>query len=308
MKQKAGNDMSKNIEEKQFLEHYDITKFERPSLAADMAIFTIAQEDMSENFRKLPKQALKILLVKRADHPFKDNWALPGGFCQPDEDVIETAFRELYEETHVKSAYLKPVGIFGEQGRDPRGWIISSTFMALVDATVTNLKPGSDAREAKWFTIKMDVSEPKKVLKNNDAKIETVYNISLVDDETGEKVTATVKERKQFKNYHESVKYEIMKCDKIAFDHAKIILYTTLYLRQCVENDLKLGFDLMPEYFTLTELQTAFELILGRELITPNFRRKIGDYVIETEQMIEGAGHRPAKLFRRNVETFYRNF
>ena len=300
--------MNEKHDEQQFLNTYDITQYERPSVAADMAIYTIAQESSSENFRKLPKQTLRILLVKRADHPFKDHWALPGGFCKPDEDVIETAFRELYEESHVKSAYLKPVGIFGEQGRDPRGWIISSTFMALVDATTTELKPGSDTREAKWFSIDLNISEPKKVLKKEDAKIQTVYEMTLTDDENGEKLTATVKEYKQFKNYHESVTYEIVKSDMLAFDHAKIILYTTLYLRQSVENDLKLGFDLMPEYFTLTELQTAFELILGKELITPNFRRKIGDYVIETDKMLEGAGHRPAKLFKRNVETFYKNY
>ncbi len=300
--------MNENLDEKQFLSTYDITQYERPSVAADMAIYTIAQESTSENFRKLPKQTLRILLVKRADYPFKDCWALPGGFCKPEEDVIETAFRELYEESHVKSAYLKPVGIFGEQGRDPRGWIISSTFMALVDATTTELKPGSDTREAKWFSIDLNISEPKKVLKKEDAKIQTIYEMTLTDDETGEKLKATVKEHKQFKNYHESISYEIVKSDMLAFDHAKIILYTTLYLRQSVENDLKLGFDLMPEYFTLTELQTAFELILGKELITPNFRRKIGDYVIETDKMLEGAGHRPAKLFKRNVETFYKNY
>ncbi len=297
-----------NKEEQQFLAQYDITKFERPSVAADMAIFTIAQEATSENFRKLPKQALKILLVKRGDYPFKDFWALPGGFCVPHEDVCETALRELYEETHIKSAYLRPVGIFGEQGRDPRGWIISNTFMALVDHTAAKLKAGSDAREAKWFTIELNATEPKKVMKNDDAKIETKYELTLVDDETGEKLSSVVKERVHFKNCHETVTYEVSKNDKLAFDHAKIILHTILKLRQSVDHDLRLGFDLMPEYFSLTELQTAFELILGRELITPNFRRKISDYVTETEYLIEGAGHRPAKMFKRNVETFYRKF
>ena len=60
----------------------------------------------------------------------------------------------------------------------------------------------------------------------------------------------------------------------------------------------------MPETFTLTQLQHAFEVILGEKLLTANFRRKMNDYVIETEQIVEGAGHRPAKLFRRNMENF----
>ena len=99
---------------------------------------------------------------------------------------------------------------------------------------------------------------------------------------------------------------ENMEDDGIAFDHAKIILSAILNLRNSVENDLKLVFDLMPEMFTLTQLQKAMELVLGQKLLTANFRRKIADYVVETEHSAEGAGHRPAKLFKRNVEKFYR--
>ena len=62
----------------------------------------------------------------------------------------------------------------------------------------------------------------------------------------------------------------------------------------------------MPELFTLTQLQTAFEVIRDEELLKANFRRKIADYVTETDKSIEGAGHRPAKLFKRNVEAFYK--
>ena len=64
-------------------------------------------------------------------------------------------------------------------------------------------------------------------------------------------------------------------------------------------------FDLMPERFTLTALQKAFEIVQGKKLLVANFRRKIADYVIETDEIAEGAGHRPAKLFRRNLERFY---
>ena len=62
----------------------------------------------------------------------------------------------------------------------------------------------------------------------------------------------------------------------------------------------------MPETFTLTGLQNAFELVLDKSLLAANFRRKVSEYVIETQQIIEGAGHRPAKLFKRNVGEFYK--
>ena len=64
-------------------------------------------------------------------------------------------------------------------------------------------------------------------------------------------------------------------------------------------------FDLMPEKFTLYSLQEAYEIVLGEKLTTPNFRRKIAPFVIETDETITGVGHRPAKLFKRNLEAFY---
>ena len=65
--------------------------------------------------------------------------------------------------------------------------------------------------------------------------------------------------------------------------------------------------DLLPERCTLYSLQEAHEIILDEKLLTPNFRRKMAPLVIETDEMVTGPGHRPAKLFRRNLEAFYNN-
>ncbi|MBQ6695652.1 MAG: NUDIX hydrolase [Lachnospiraceae bacterium] len=295
-----------SVEEQNYLAQYDITKFERPSLATDMAIFSIMEEGEHENYRKLPKKALKLLLIKRATYPFKDLWALPGGFCRPDEDVYETAKRELYEETHVNAAYLQLAGTFGEIGRDPRGWIISNTFLSLVNGEECKPRGGTDAWEAKWFSIDLVIRDSRKNLQAESVEIVTEYELKLCHEETCEFLFAIVKEYKQFEHYHETVRYEILDSKGLAFDHAKIILHTLLFLRKSVGSDWKLAFDLMPDLFTLTQLQNAFELILDQKLLTANFRRKINDYVIETEQSIEGSGHRPAKLFKRNIEEFYR--
>lgn len=295
-----------SAEEQSYLAQYDITKFERPSVATDIAIFSIMEEGEHDNYRKLPQKALKLLLIKRAAYPFKDLWALPGGFCRPDEDVYETAKRELYEETHVKAAYLQLTGTFGEIGRDPRGWIISNTFLSLVNGEACKPRGGTDAWEAKWFSIELKVRAVKKDLQADSVEIETEYELGLRHEESGTRLSAVVKEYKQFEHYHETVRYEIVNSEGLAFDHAKIILYTLLYLRRSVENDWKVAFDLMPEQFTLTQLQNTFELVLDEKLLTANFRRKINDYVIETQQSIEGTGHRPAKLFKRNIEEFYR--
>ena len=295
-----------NKEEKEYLANYNLAQYERPSVATDMAIFSIMEEGKRDNFRKLQKKALKLLMVKRAEHPFKTMWALPGGFCRPDEDVCETAKRTLYEETNVKGAYLSLVGVFGDVGRDPRGWIVSNTYLALVDGNECDICPGNEVGETGWFSVSLQEVNVEKNVLEDTVRVETEYELSLICEEADVRLCAKIKEHKQFANYHESVSYEIEENKDIAFDHAKLILYSLLYLRKTVDNDLKMGFDLMPETFTLTQLQNAFELVLDKPLLAANFRRKVNDYVVETDQIIEGAGHRPAKLFKRNVKEFYK--
>lgn len=332
--QKNAYCMSK--EEKEYLEQYDITQFDRPSIAADVAVFSIMGKKCvsnpvrdAENFRKLPERTLKLLLVKRAGYPYRDQWALPGGFCRSSEDVYETARRELYEETHVKDAYINLCGIYGDVGRDPRGWIISHTFLALFDGEMCELRAGTDAWEARWFDVEIEKREISGIVKESYALIENEYVLRLANADveatnlggsglggsslTGNKpaweevrLSAVIRERRECVDYHETTQYEIVEEQGLAFDHAKIITCALLSLRRLAETDGAIVFDLMPETFTLTQLQKAFETIQGKKLLTANFRRKIAPYVIETEQMIEGAGHRPAKLFRRNLETFFR--
>lgn len=94
-------------EERDYLKAYDISSFERPSIAVDVVVFSILNDGERDNIRKLQKKRLKVLLIKRASYPYKGCWAMPGGFCVPGEDVIETAKRELFEETNVKDTYLK---------------------------------------------------------------------------------------------------------------------------------------------------------------------------------------------------------
>ena len=85
----------------------------------------------------------------------------------------------------------------------------------------------------------------------------------------------------------------------LAFDHAKQIVYAILRLRNKIEyTDLALN--LMPELFTLTDLQKVYEVILGRELLKAGFRRTVKDLVVETDEQTSSAGHRPSKLYRRN--------
>ena len=292
-------------EEKAYLETYDIAAFERPSIATDVVVFSVLNDGERDNIRKLQKKQLKVLLVKRASYPYKDRWAMPGGFCVPGEDVIDTAKRELFEETNVKDAYLKLIGVYGEKDRDPRGWIISNTFMALMDGETCELKAGTDAWEAKWFSLNVASEIVEKKVTDQETFVQTDYEMIFENSASNIVFTTLVKEYKIFRNHHQSVRYEVVESGELAFDHGKIILDALLCLRKDVNDNLKLAFDFMPEYFTLTSLQNVYELILDKKLLTANFRRKIADYVVETGQMVEGEGFRPAKLFKRNVEKFF---
>lgn len=301
--------------EKAYLKSYDISEYERPSITTDMAVFSvmgIGDEDAGEavrskeNYRKDPQKKLKLLLIKRGSYPYKGLWALPGGFCRLGESTLETALRELYEETHVKDAYLKPFDIFSEKNRDPRGWIISHAFLTLINGEEYQVHAGSDAWEAEWFSVSVEKKELKREVRQECAHIETSYTLQLICEQKDElELQAVIKENRQFQNYHETVHYEIVDSRGIAFDHAKIMLCAFLTLQKEVNGDGRLVFDLMPEKFTFTELQNIFEIVQGKKLIVPNFRRKMAPYVIETEETVEGVGHRPAKLFKRNLDTFY---
>lgn len=294
-------------EEKEYLKQYDITKFDRPSVAADMAVFTVMGDTKEEvvrdkgNYRKLPEKKLKLLLIKRGSYPYKDRWALPGGFCRKGEEVSDTAKRELLEETQVGDAYLQLAGVFGEEGRDPRGWIISHTFLALVDGRKCRLRAGSDAWDARWFDVELVQEQIEEQLKK------AIYRLVLTNNDEDEQIRleAVISQEKNFSQFQVNTDYRIETEEGFAFDHAKLITYALLHLRKQAETDGRIVFDLMPEYFTLTELQNACEIILGKELLAANFRRKMADYVVETDKMSEGAGHRPAKLFKRNLQSIF---
>ena len=286
------------MNEKEFLQAYDITKYDRPSVTADMAVFSIQDKyinDITEkpDIRKLPDKKLNILLIKRAGHPFQGKYALPGGFCKKGESVYETARRELHEETGVNYGYLNLFDVFSDTGRDPRGWIISNGFLALIDSEKYRVHAGSDAWEVNWFEIDYTCKY------ENESKIHEIVFHKREQEDSGEREELFLRGIEQIIYSEQGKKIEWkFEQSEFAFDHGEIILKALLKLKERVEYYGDLVFELLPEYFTLTELQKTYEAILGRKLLVANFRRKIAEMVSETDKMIEGAGHRPAKLFQ----------
>jgi 8-oxo-dGTP diphosphatase len=92
---------------------------------------------------------LHVLLARRDEPPQPGRWALPGGFMSADERPEQTAQRKLTEKTGVGSIYLEQLHTYGDPGRDPRGWIVSIAYLALIDAAVLR----ADADTAGWFPV-----------------------------------------------------------------------------------------------------------------------------------------------------------
>ena len=111
-------------------------------LTTDVVLFT-----QDEN-------ALEILLIKRLNPPFKDCWALPGGFVDQMEDLEPAAMRELEEETNVRVSNLFQVGAYGDPKRDERGRVVTVAFIGEVVKSRVSVKAADDAKEVGWFKVK----------------------------------------------------------------------------------------------------------------------------------------------------------
>jgi 8-oxo-dGTP diphosphatase len=123
-----------------FLEHYDPHKYETPSCTTDAVIF-------SKTGKLLDVNQLKVLLVRRSNHPNIGFWALPGGFAEMRENLEDTARRELEEETGVKGFPMEQFAVYGDYDRDPRTRVITTAYLSLVEenrqGTMRRMPPGA---------------------------------------------------------------------------------------------------------------------------------------------------------------------
>lgn len=230
--------MKRDTEEQKFLDQYNPSDYPPIAVAVDTVIFGISKGE-PENYRKLGRQNLNILLIKRSGYPFKDKLSLPGGFVLSNETIDETAKRVLKTKTGLSEIYCEQLYTFGDINRDPRMRVISCAYIALVDTEKTLIKDGE------WI----------RVDKVKDAEL--------------------------------------------AFDHAAIITEALKRLRGKI-NYTDIVFHMLPEKFTISQLQEIYETVLGNKLFPAAFRRTIAHKITQTEEFTENAGHRPSRLYRWN--------
>ena len=210
-------------------------KYPHPAVATDCVIFGF------------DGVSIKVLLIQRGIEPYKDHWALPGGFVGIDESAEECARRELQEETGLTDVSVEQFHAFSDVNRDPRERVISIAYYALVK--LSEVRGGDDASEAQWFSY---------------------------DD-----------------------------VPSLAFDHDRILRMALRHLRDriCFE---PVGFDLLPDVFTMTELQRLYEAILGVKFDRRNFYNKMLKLEVLTsaEPRPENASRRTPSKYRFNAEKY----
>ncbi|MBO5120950.1 MAG: NUDIX hydrolase [Bacilli bacterium] len=270
--------MSEYKSEEEFLKNYDSSIFEKLSMTADILLLSVSDQEQT-NYRKTSTKMMSILLAKRDDYPYKGKWCVPGGFLDvKNETLEECAKRVMKRETNLEDIYLEQLYTFDGIDRDPRMRVVSTSYVALVDKNKLTQK----VEHASWFDITL---------------IEEKDNVVEITLDNGEEVIRFSIKKVLREKTTDRYDFEVVENDKLAFDHAKVILSGLERIRNKV-NYTDIVFNMMPEYFTLGELQQVYEVILNKKLLDPAFRRIIADKVEKTNKMRTGGGHRPSYLFK----------
>jgi 8-oxo-dGTP diphosphatase len=202
------------------------------------------------------------LLGRRDEHPAKDRWALPGGFVGIDESLDATAARVLDAKVGLSGIFTEQLYTFGSPARDPRTRVISVAYYALVEPSM--LESAVTARRGAGLRlVRLAVGWPA----------ETGGPVDALDDRGAPL--------------------------PLAFDHAEILGMAIRRIRGKLDY-APIGFELLPEAFSLRDLRLVHEAISGRALNKDSFRRRILDrgLVVATGTREAGTGHRPPELYR----------
>jgi 8-oxo-dGTP diphosphatase len=202
------------------------------------------------------------LLGRRDEQPGMGRWALPGGFVGLDESLDATATRILATKVGLANVFTEQLYTFGSPARDPRTRVISVAYYALLEPTALD-RAVDDRRTDGRRLVRLAVPWP---------------------GETGGPVEALDEGNRSL---------------PLAFDHAEILGVAVKRIRGKLDY-APIGFEFLPEAFSLRDLRLVHEAILGRTLNKDSFRRRILDrgLVVATGERAAGVGHRPPELYR----------
>lgn len=204
---------------------------------------------------------LKVLLIN-----FKntDIWALPGGYIRLEEDMDEAASRILQERTSVQDIFLEQFYTFGQRER-----VCRDLQQRIFDALDIPLSPDAWISQRFVSVGYYALVDFSRVVPRPDEHLE-VCTWSGLDD-----------------------------LPPLAFDHSDIVQKALIALQSRLDHNI-VGFNLLPDTFTMAELQRLYETILGKKLLRTNFQRKmLGLEILErVEKRFSGRAHKAPYLYR----------
>ena len=207
-----------------------------PTLTVDLVLF------------RLQSDQLEVLLTKRANEPFKGDWALPGGYCAQGQTTLtalaSVTRRKIGVDIDTDLSYIEQLYTFDTVARDPRGHAVSVTYMGCV----REIEPSDAEQEIEWHNVD--------------------------------------------------------RMPTLAYDHEDIIKYARERLAS-KQGYTNAAASLLGKKFTLSQLQTTYEAVMGRELDKRNFRKKFLSLglIHETGEMWREGAHRPAALYAFNDDS-----
>lgn len=248
-----------------------IDDYKKLSITTDIVMLTTSDKEQI-NERSVPRKGIQVLLIKRGIEPFKGMWTLPGGFVNYGDTLTGTVEKKLMQKTgikNIKDIYKEQLYTYGDNiNRDPRGNVVTVAYLALFKKEEISANYSDGDNETSWFWVDIERDEERKAAK-----------LQYTNVDTGEVVT------------------------ELGFDHDRIIQDGLDRLQgKIMYTDV--GFHLVNSEFTIKELQMVYEVILGRYIDNPSFRRIIQNKIKETGRMTSDIKdtpefHRPSKLYRR---------
>ncbi len=246
------NRQGKTLEE--FISVYDAKKYDCPSNTVDMIVLR------SDGPYRDAAQPLRVLMVKRGNHPSIGWWALPGGFVNLKEDLDHAARRELEEETGVQGLPMVQLRTWGAWDRDPRWRVITTAYLALVEGDLP-VMAGDDAADAAWFDA--ELKEVYEEAETMSGKTVTRFELKLIPE--GQPVAPDAQNTPVEPNAADAqappdttsvpdvpvasflrirtrrgpltdTRYELLSSDGIAVDHGLILADAILYLEDTIRH------------------------------------------------------------------------
>lgn len=237
----------------------------------NVVVISVSSKDQ-DNHRKSSKKMMSILLTK------KDGiWSLPNGKVQKNKTIEESARDALTKETNVTDIYIEQLYTFDKLNNKDEG--ISISYVGLIDKNTLNTKLTDNTS---WFDI--------------ISNIEHKDEVEMILTNSSETITFSINKKLRAKT---SDRYEfIEKNSTNILENQSIVILSAIERIRNKLNYTDIVFNMMPKYFSLGELQQVYEVILGKKLLDPAFRRVIASKVEKTDKMRTDGAHRPSYLFK----------